>query len=744
MARRGGLAEWFKAKDPGLVAVKRAGRVSVATCIGFYFSLYVVGETQMALYASFGCIALGALSEVTGEPRQRTKTYLAALVAGIVLVMIGTMLAFNTWAAAAGMLVVGFAVAYAGAGGPRVLGAATGLELLYILPSFPPYAPESLGWRLLGLVLAVTLLAIADRLLWPPPSPTPFPHRLAEAIDDLRDRLAGLVQPDGNRPRPAESDSWAINLRLSSIPTRQRPTGPGRRDRAAMDAATLLRGLEARVVALAQLIDARHPATISRPSATLLDVTVRSLGQSAEALAGSSGQGGGPEPDPRSVDAALSRYLQQREELAGSSQLDHDLPFSLRLAVIAEEIAIWTRDLAVATEIISGGRIREPQAKSIAEPFWYATRSTASLWYIRLRGHLTPRSVFFQNAIRLALGLAVARLVAGLLDLSHGFWVLLATLTLMRTSVAATRAAVVPAFVGTVIGGLLMALMLGLAGANSKFYLIAFPVSLIIGLAGGPIAGPLVGQAAFTLTVALLFAQIAPVTWRLAEVRITDVVLGGLLGAVIGLLVWPRGATGEMRRIAKASLDTAANDLESTVRLLIHREMASADGNDSADVATHSLMLAASTFAQYRSELRSTPDNVDWLGVLALANEVVRGGQALRRAHEGAGQLPWPAVADELNCLGHGTADQLREIAGLISTTAAQPGAADKPAEFSVDSWLSTNDGREVASRQRDPAAAVRVLDLWGWLAGVSFDGRQVATRVTTAANSSGRGVGLR
>ena len=100
--------------------------------------------------------------------------------------------------------------------------------------------------------------------------------------------------------------------------------------------------------------------------------------------------------------------------------------------------------------------------KSTAEPFWYATRSTAELWFIRIRGHLTPRSVFFQNAIRLALGLAVARLVAGLLDLSHGFWVLLATLTLMRTScLTATRAAVIPAFIGTVIGGLLMAVVLG-------------------------------------------------------------------------------------------------------------------------------------------------------------------------------------------------------------------------------------------------------------------------------------------
>ena len=111
--------------------------------------------------------------------------------AGVILVTLGTLLAFNTWAAAAGMLVVGFIVAYAGVGGPRVLGAATGLQLLYILPSFPPYVPEALGWRLIGLVLAVALLALADRLLWPPPVPTPFRRRLAEAIRGVREEDCG-------------------------------------------------------------------------------------------------------------------------------------------------------------------------------------------------------------------------------------------------------------------------------------------------------------------------------------------------------------------------------------------------------------------------------------------------------------------------------------------------------------------------------------------------------------------------
>ena len=186
----------------------------------------------------------------------------------------------------------------------------------------------------------------------------------------------------------------------------------------------------------------------------------------------------------------------------------------------------------------------------------------------------------FQNAIRLAVGLAAARLVAGELDLSHGFWMPLATLTLMRTSVATTRAAVVPAFLGTIAGGLIAALVLALAGADSTVYEVAFPFVMVLALAAGPLIGPVAGQAMFTLLVAMLFAQMAPVSWRLAEVRILDVVLGGLLGAVVGLLVWPRGATGEMRRTAEATLKAAANDLESTVGFLTHREVAAAGQRD--------------------------------------------------------------------------------------------------------------------------------------------------------------------
>ena len=64
--RAAGLREWLQAKDPGFIAIKRAARVTLAGCVAFYFSLYVLNDTQMATFAAFGCISLGALSEVTG------------------------------------------------------------------------------------------------------------------------------------------------------------------------------------------------------------------------------------------------------------------------------------------------------------------------------------------------------------------------------------------------------------------------------------------------------------------------------------------------------------------------------------------------------------------------------------------------------------------------------------------------------------------------------------------------------
>ncbi|MDT7693020.1 MAG: hypothetical protein QOI75_2387, partial [Pseudonocardiales bacterium] len=161
------VVAWLRGRDPNLTAIRAAVRVTTAACAGFFLCRYLLGDGVMATYAVFGTIALGALSDVFGPPAIRTRVYLAALPAAAALVALGTVLAVTTWAAVLGMLVVGFGVAYAGVGGPRLIGLVNGMQLFYILPCFPPYAPETLPERLIGLVIGVALLIIADRVLLP-------------------------------------------------------------------------------------------------------------------------------------------------------------------------------------------------------------------------------------------------------------------------------------------------------------------------------------------------------------------------------------------------------------------------------------------------------------------------------------------------------------------------------------------------------------------------------------------------
>ena len=157
--------------------------------------------------------------------------------------------------------------------------------------------------------------------------------------------------------------------------------------------------------------------------------------------------------------------------------------------------------------------------------------------------------MYFQGALRLAAALAVARLLAGVLDLSHGFWVLLTVLTLLRTSAAETRATAVARAGrhGDRLGRRGRA-----PGRRHPAHRVRAgpPVVMLVGFAAGPLLGLGWAQALFTLVIALVFAQVSPVDWHLAEARVVDVAVGAAIGLATGLLAWPRGGSGELHRAA--------------------------------------------------------------------------------------------------------------------------------------------------------------------------------------------------
>ena len=67
------------------------------------------------------------------------------------------------------------------------------------------------------------------------------------------------------------------------------------------------------------------------------------------------------------------------------------------------------------------------------------------------------------------------------------------------------------------------------------------------------------GQAAFTLTLVILFNLIKPAGWQVGLLRLEDIALGCGVSIVVGLLFWPRGASAVLRQaLADAYAGSAA------------------------------------------------------------------------------------------------------------------------------------------------------------------------------------------
>jgi Fusaric acid resistance protein-like len=624
---------WLRRHDPGLVTVRRAARVTLVACLGFYLCRYAIGNATMAPYALFGAVALGALSQIPGSPAQRSRTLLAVLPVGWVLVTIGTLLSVNNWAAAGGMFVLGFLVSFVGVGGPRLVGIAAGTQLLYILPCFPPYDPGSLGWRLAGLTIAVLLLAGAELVLWPDPAPVPYRVRLGDAVGSLAGCLAAVADgwsgdptgPDRLAALLPEATDAADGLRPSRLPPTQRPASAGREDRALTAAAGTARLVLGRTVDL-YFTDDR--GAVNLPAAAALLRTTASCAEAAAAWL----LGTGPVPDTDQVAAALDEF-----RIARMNTSPDGVPIDrLRLGALALSLGEWTKSLVTAVRIAAGAPIHPDTTPAAAQPgqFWYAYRKPWFLWWHRLRENLTPRSVYFQGALRLAAALAVARLLAGVLDLSHGFWVLLTILTVLRTSAAETRSALKPALIGTVLGSLVAGALL-IVGLDPTLYAVILPFVMIVGFAAGPLLGLGWAQALFTVVITLVFAQVTPVDWRLAEARVLDVVVGAAIGVLIGLFAWPRGGLGELHRATGTFLADAARVVRMTVDVVAN----GATPGPALPQARQDGQLAEASYALYQSE-RHQAGTLDWQATLVAGHHAVRGAEALIRSCPSGGVLP--------------------------------------------------------------------------------------------------------
>jgi hypothetical protein len=191
--------------------------------------------------------------------------------------------------------------------------------------------------------------------------------------------------------------------------------------------------------------------------------------------------------------------------------------------------------------------------------------TTSAQFWRRLGSHLSFRSVWLRNAVRGGVGLALAITVVEVTDIEHGFWVVLGTLSVLRSNALGTGATALRAVGGTTVGFVVgSAVMIGV-GSHVVLLWVLLPLAVLISGVAPLMISFAAGQAGFTLVVIILFNIIEPTGWKVGLTRIEDVAIGCGVSIVVGLLFWPRGATAALGRALSDAFVTSSGYLADAV-----------------------------------------------------------------------------------------------------------------------------------------------------------------------------------
>ncbi|NUR97062.1 MAG: FUSC family protein [Kribbellaceae bacterium] len=549
------IAAWLRRRDPGLAATRRAARTAVVMPVLFAFCAGVLKAPTVATFAAFGAFAMLLLVDFSGSLLQRIRAQVQLAVAWLVLVSLGTLAGYSVWTAVVATAVVGFAVLFSGVVSSVLAGAGTSLLLSFILSVASPGSLSTLPDRLAGVAIAAAAAVVAVSFLWPRASVDPLSAPAAKvcraAAAQLRSEALDSVAVCTIKTQATATAIEEQRRRFTATP--YRPTGLSTGSRALVrlvDELTWLTGIVGEQGPEATTCDAES-AAVHLAAADVLEAGAELLENPTQIV-----------DNLTSAVQVLRDALVKLEDgavdrLPSAYRSESDLLGSLNVSFRAQEIAFGV--LLVAQNVEAARRAdqrtwtdrllgRDPSA--LAGPFASATERAAA--------HLEPHSVWLHNSIRGAVGLAAAVALANVTGVEHGFWVILGTLSVLRSNALSTGQNAYRAIGGTVVGSIIGAGLLQLIGDNRTALWILLPIAVLVaGIVPAAISFA-TGQAAFTVTLVILFSIAQPEGWSLILFRIGDIALGCAVSVAVGLLFWPRGASQAVgKALAEAYVDSA-------------------------------------------------------------------------------------------------------------------------------------------------------------------------------------------
>jgi uncharacterized membrane protein YccC len=611
----------FQLDDPQLASLKSAARAAIVMPAVFAIADKVIQNPQTALFAAFGSFAMLVLVDFTGPLRSRFVAYVLLACAGAVNIVVGTLCSQNAWLATAVMAVFGFVILFSGVINGYFAAAGTSALLTFILPVTIAAPASAIPARLEGWALAAGAAILSHMLLWPAPQRAVLRSDAARACRALAD----LADPDLPRDQSTAAAREAVAaLRKRFLVTPHRPTGPT--------------GPTAAIAALVDELDwllsflvprAGQLELCRKENAEAMAATVAVLRASAARLEGREEQ-----PDLRRLDEArkgvvqaLVRRIQELPNIPDAEALLAALDPAFRVrtsSYSARQVAGYAL-LASGAATTGFEDLDVAGSDRVARPARAAIQATEQLAV----EHAGVRSVWFQNSIRGAAGLAIAVFIAQRAGLQHAFWVVLGTLSVLRSNALSTGWSILSALAGTAVGILVGAALVIAIGTHETVLWGVLPVALLLAAYAPRAISFAAGQAGFTVVLFVLFNLIQPTGWRVGLVRIEDVAIGFGVSLGVGLLFWPRGAGKLLRENLASAYGRSADYVVATAhQLAAGPDAARSDGQaQAAAAAVHQLDDA---FRQYLAERSARKVNVESIGTLvAGAARVRRSAQSL-------------------------------------------------------------------------------------------------------------------
>jgi uncharacterized membrane protein YccC len=612
-----------------IAALKSAARAAIVMPAVFALADKVIGQPQTSIFAAFGSFAMLVLVEFGGPWRSRLLAYLGLACVGASFITLGTLCSRDPWLAAGAMAAVGFATLFSGVINGYFAAAATGALLTFVLPVTIPAPNSAIPDRLEGWGLAAGAGICAVMLLWPPRRRADLRREAAGALRAVADFLDAGREQLAERAHLAREAVDGLGRRL--LGTQHRPTGPTGPTAAL---ASLPDELDWLLSFLAPSAELQTLELACAEDAEAMAAAAAVIRASAERLDGRDGR-----PDFARLDAArdaVARALVRRLPELPADTPDGVLPQALEPPFRIRAATYSARQVGGYALLATGGDPPELDHSDLAQP--QPARAALEATEQLAVEHASVRSVWFQNSVRGAAGLAVAVYIAQRTGLQHGFWVVLGTLSVLRSNALGTGWSVLSALAGTAVGIVVGASLVIGIGTHEAVLWGVLPFAVLLAAYAPRAISFAAGQAGFTVVLFILFNIIQPVGWSVGVVRVEDVAIGFAISLGVGLLFWPRGAGALLREDLAAAHARGTDYVVATARQLIGGDSddAALEGR-AADAALHRLDDA---FRQYLAERSATEVNVEDVAAL------VGGASRVRRAAQSLTSLARMADGD--------------------------------------------------------------------------------------------------